>query len=64
MMYVRSIAIDKAEEDDLLRKACVEPVKEEEVKAEAVATKPAKMKERIFMVNAKSRLTDVTILWS
>ena len=51
-MYVRSIAIDKAVEDDvLLRNACVEPVKEETVKAEAVPTKPAKMKERIFMVD-------------
>ena len=59
-MYVRSIVIDKAEEDDaLLRNACVEPVKEDAVKAEAVTAKPAKMQERTFMVKAKRRCTNV-----
>ena len=64
-MYVRSIVIDKAEEDDaLLRNACVGPVKEDAVKAEAVTTKPAKMQERIVIAKAKSRCTDVMILRS
>ncbi len=51
MMYVRSIAIEISVEDDiLLRNACLEPVKEDVVKAEAAATKPVNRKERVFMV--------------
>jgi hypothetical protein len=39
------MAIEKTVDDDtLLRNACLEPVKEEVVKAEAVATKPVNKK--------------------
>ena len=46
------MAMERAEEDEaLLAKATLDPVKEEEVKADAVATKPAKTIETIFMVD-------------
>lgn len=45
------MAIETTVDDDILfRNACLEPVKEEVVKAEAAATKPVNKKERTFMV--------------
>lgn len=49
MMYVRSMAIERAEEDATAGATTLDPVKEEDVKAEAEA-KRATSGATIFMV--------------
>jgi hypothetical protein len=53
MMYVRSKAIERADGDGALfiKAALDPPVKEEEVKAEAEATKQAETTAKSFMVS-------------